>query len=784
MKLPAFKNHLLILVFLLNAFSVSAQKYIWEEVKTFPDTGRLAEGTRVFSKDNGVYIYSPYNYGKSWTGIFSPVVSFSADGKNFQQKGVLADSIYYDGLLFSHKNFIYAYSYRAYQGADYKVFLNSEDGVSFQDLQLNKRKENWYSGDWIINTLGVARDTLFAFASVYDEVNNEYRDSVYIFRENSWKGVWGGPYNRPFSKPVATSGNLILRNGSDYFVFNSFSSGPDIIPDSVMKILNYAQWVAGNKLISCNQNFATPFYVSDVKTGISQPLPLPEANADHFSVMVPFTVFPDSSIIMQGEEILSDDKPFTDKKTGESYGGGWSLCRIYRSWDVGTTWHQIDEFVKYTHPEDRIPYFNNLFQWKNKWYCFEAPESVWESDDKGITWKRFRFRNLKNISDFKMHDGGILLNNTYFSKDNGDTWDKIKDAIPGYHTTEIRHKKGLDGWLFSSPDPAENNLEHWYHYNNGIKSTGLWGNTTALINSFMHKGLLFWILEGNILEGRDLYTVKIKVKAVDVDTVIGSSGSAKINFFADEDFIYCWYLGDFNDYHGLYRSADMGYHWELIPSPVPDFRPVENKTEYGEILLTDMQLKNDGAYDSKTFRLKAGDFEQVQCNGLQQDGVRYSPLENMTDTESGKIYVWQQFRTNEPDLWYSSDSGENFQQLPGEGIKGQIIVMQESNSGEVFLVTNAAVYRLNQVTETAYKSPSQNNSGLKCFPNPASGSFNVWSEISGQLDLIDVTGRVVLSIKCDQGLFSVNSESLVNGIYIVKVTGEKGEFYSERICIH
>lgn len=88
-------------------------------------------------------------------------------------------------------------------------------------------------------------------------------------------------------------------------------------------------------------------------------------------------------------------------------------------------------------------------------------------------------------------------------------------------------------------------------------------------------------------------------------------------------------------------------------------------------------------------------------------------------------------------------------------------------SSKVTIVQNVdACVGLNETASTL--------SGISIFPNPTAGVFTIESNtaISKTIDVMDVTGRVILTNTLKDGKINVNISNLSNGIYYVKIKSE------------
>lgn len=81
---------------------------------------------------------------------------------------------------------------------------------------------------------------------------------------------------------------------------------------------------------------------------------------------------------------------------------------------------------------------------------------------------------------------------------------------------------------------------------------------------------------------------------------------------------------------------------------------------------------------------------------------------------------------------------------------------------------------------------SQTNNNLKIFPNPSSEQIEILnSYVKGEIEIIDLTGKIVFSKKYENENQKLNISFLENGTYLLKNTNELGEFQlSKFIIIH
>ncbi len=64
---------------------------------------------------------------------------------------------------------------------------------------------------------------------------------------------------------------------------------------------------------------------------------------------------------------------------------------------------------------------------------------------------------------------------------------------------------------------------------------------------------------------------------------------------------------------------------------------------------------------------------------------------------------------------------------------------------------------------------SINNSNISIFPNPANDFVNITTKNNGNLQLIDINGKVLINTKVNNNI-KIDISDLYNGIYLIKYT--------------
>ncbi len=96
----------------------------------------------------------------------------------------------------------------------------------------------------------------------------------------------------------------------------------------------------------------------------------------------------------------------------------------------------------------------------------------------------------------------------------------------------------------------------------------------------------------------------------------------------------------------------------------------------------------------------------------------------------------------------------------------------------IYKLDNMQVYSLNTV------GVGENNiSALRVYPNPAHDFITFSSDKNGQVDIMDVSGRVIMNSTIGAGTHTMSVSNLNNGVYLVKVTLEDGSVSISKIIV-
>ena len=78
---------------------------------------------------------------------------------------------------------------------------------------------------------------------------------------------------------------------------------------------------------------------------------------------------------------------------------------------------------------------------------------------------------------------------------------------------------------------------------------------------------------------------------------------------------------------------------------------------------------------------------------------------------------------------------------------------------------------------TIVQSVEENEAvSFNLYPNPASSSINVVADRDAEIQILDMAGRMVMSVNAVEGENAINVADLANGVYFVRMNGAVVKF--------
>jgi len=115
------------------------------------------------------------------------------------------------------------------------------------------------------------------------------------------------------------------------------------------------------------------------------------------------------------------------------------------------------------------------------------------------------------------------------------------------------------------------------------------------------------------------------------------------------------------------------------------------------------------------------------------------------------------------------------------------------NLNEITMVTDTAAFIVGDsgtiITNVSFTTSvvdlPANATAISLFPNPTSDQFTVESDAMKVIKVYSVDGKLVHRIQChNQTQVTVNSTTLIPGVYVVKIHYNSGEIASRKITIN
>jgi ligand-binding sensor domain-containing protein len=126
---------------------------------------------------------------------------------------------------------------------------------------------------------------------------------------------------------------------------------------------------------------------------------------------------------------------------------------------------------------------------------------------------------------------------------------------------------------------------------------------------------------------------------------------------------------------------------------------------------------------------------------------------------------------------FDGTTGSGISYTESDGLLNeQVFRIDLDNNDNVWIATGGGLFKY---TAPSGIEESNNNLLLNIYPNPVHDYLNIIGDIrSGNAEISDITGRVISSQQISSPV-KINTESLINGVYFIKIT-ENEKIYNGR----
>jgi|GEM_PF-1619461 hypothetical protein len=769
------KKQLLLSAVFFGVFFTHAQTKKWELVKNAPDTSRISGNTKIIAKDDGVFLYQMN------TGVPAAAISVdvSKDGTHFTTLGILDDSLGKVEPLFSWKNEIYIRSVTTVT-----TYLKSADGISFKRfLPVNSTKQ-----DVTPLAFGVVRDSLYAYCNVFQpNATAGYKDSLYFMTDahTPWKAVYGKTSTEYYTL-LNAQGQLILTSTAGYLDFPSLTKAPHLISKTAVTF--YSQrWSAGQYILSydSNHNFDNnpALLLTDTKALTTVPMPLPQSylETDVFNI----TILPDQSILLNNRKLVT--VPPSQSTVPLSYEF------VYRTKDYGTTWTVVDSFSdNYANRK-----YLSAYAYQNVWYTTNALLPYQKSSDQGATWTTTTFSGTHWNSSFTAIGGEMALNGEFFSKDGATSWVPYANAFSGYTaaSSSIYWRNNQLGWFFN-----DNNNAYYQVPPGSNTPVSIGGNNTQYFReALLVQGQIVYLYRGGYADFNSGLFYKYNSVSQQWSQISDLKQVLRANpamyMLSDGQNLFYYDLEN-NIINGIFVSSDIGQTWSLLPMPallIPGQTPVysfyDDRSNGLYMGIHEDNRPASSVIDTiRFFKITATGCIPVAADGFVNQPGRQpnapAAFQNLIRLSTG-LYCWS-VDANKTSLYLfqSADNGDNWTQIDTDALHGSVINIGEDQNGKLYVATSYDLYRegdddddTGNGTVTGITDPTA--SVWHMYPNPASDQITIISKQSVPLQVIDITGRIVLQTILKDEQTNIDISILSPGMYIVKT-----QTLSAKLIVH
>lgn len=206
----------------------------------------------------------------------------------------------------------------------------------------------------------------------------------------------------------------------------------------------------------------------------------------------------------------------------------------------------------------------------------------------------------------------------------------------------------------------------------------------------------------------------------------------------------------------LYRSADGGSTWQSIEIPgdrIMDFVTMPDSTLLAYSWLNVYRSEDDG---------------------LQWQQVYYDGFDEVVSDKNNILYGLSR-GLGQSGLFVSFDHGTHWDQINYPLLYSNASCLMIDNSNKLFAGTwGNGVYYADSIPVSAVLSGETETSGFEIFPNPATDALNIMTQQRMEIDLTDLSGRILVHLAAEDGPRRIDLSAFPAGVYLVRASGESG----------
>ena len=233
------------------------------------------------------------------------------------------------------------------------------------------------------------------------------------------------------------------------------------------------------------------------------------------------------------------------------------------------------------------------------------------------------------------------------------------------------------------------------------------------------------------------------------------------------------------DYGRLLKSTDKGLSWTITQTPIPDFE-IHWGMLTADLAFTD---QNNGLLQTSDFQLfYTNDGGATWTDHLYSGVMRNFGIAAIPGVPNAYVAVGEDINLQRGSS-FSIDAGLNWISINDNPdltyVNGGVIEFQNTNNGF------ASGFSVNAVVGGIFKWASgcvcgaatdfYGNKPVVASPNPTSGILNIKGTNISQIIVSDMLGKQISSTSYNAlSETTINLDKLVNGLYMVSVTNDKG----------
>ena len=231
---------------------------------------------------------------------------------------------------------------------------------------------------------------------------------------------------------------------------------------------------------------------------------------------------------------------------------------------------------------------------------------------------------------------------------------------------------------------------------------------------------------------------------------------------------------------GVYKTTDYGNSWEKILETTDYYLPtmLQFFNKDTAKFFANPEPENHLQWDNVTCTENGFASTFTEKSYFDQEMSTYFRGFKFTSQNNGCFIAWAE----EADLYYAAitNDGGTHWKYSADGLNTQHAINGVDGIDTVYYIAadNGCVYRTWRIADNTDESCL---SDVSIFPNPIGQTIDIDAKNARNVEIIDNTGRTVVSLPVKQDHVTVDCSKIGSGIYVVVITDNNGKRHVKKM---